>query len=269
MVEPEIKAVQPILAVASVPKALAYYQERLGAQNPWTWGDGPEHGGIQLGANRIQFSRNPPLAARAAGRELFFVVEGLYELFDRFQKQGANIVSDLDEKPWGMTEFMVADLDGYHLRFAGQPERVLPNRGTLPTDFEIVHRLPTPVEFETIKETIGWNWLNTDDVVAVLAETKFSVVAMGDGIAIGHARIIGDGLLFFYLEDVMVMPQYQNCGVGSAMVRALLEAIREQAAKSAFVTLFCTKQNQDYYRRFGFVGPEDGPVGMTLQISRL
>jgi len=38
------------------------------------------------------------------------------ELFERWTGTGANIIEAVEDKPWNLREFRVADLDGNHLR---------------------------------------------------------------------------------------------------------------------------------------------------------
>ena len=42
---------------------------------------------------------------------------------------------------------------------------------------------------------------------------------------IGYGRLIGDGICFVYIHDVMVLPEYQHKKIGTKIMNKLLEKI--------------------------------------------
>ena len=40
---------------------------------------------------------------------------------------------------------------------------------------------------------------------------------------IGVARVVGDGISIVFVQDILVLPEYQRQGVGSALMRAILK----------------------------------------------
>ena len=41
-------------------------------------------------------------------------------------ERGAKVIQEIENKPWGAREYVVEDLNGYHLRFAGPPSSEAP-----------------------------------------------------------------------------------------------------------------------------------------------
>lgn len=79
-----------------------------------------------------------------------------------------------------------------------------------------------------------------------------SLVAEIDGAVIGHVAVspvtISDGAVgWFGLGPISVLPACQRQGVGSALMRAALEALRELGAAGCVVV-----GEPAYYGRFGF-----------------
>ena len=69
-------------------------------------------------------------------------VDALYEIH---RVRGANIISPLEHKPWGIREYTVRDLNGYELRISG-PEKHEKPAGDVepfPEDVRIVLRVPS------------------------------------------------------------------------------------------------------------------------------
>jgi len=81
-----------------------------------------------------------------------------------------------------------------------------------------------------------------------------SLLAMHDDIVVGHVlfsrmRVEGDGkpLVAAVLAPVGVVPMWKSKGVGSALVKAGLAALKPQGVQLCFVVGHPT-----YYQRFGF-----------------
>jgi GNAT superfamily N-acetyltransferase len=90
-------------------------------------------------------------------------------------------------------------------------------------------------------------------------EASYAVVfARDDGRIVGSARLLSDGVCNAYLVDVWTMTGYRRVGVGSAMVRWLLDRVPGQ-----HVALF-TEHQESFYRSLGFA-PEE--VGMSTIVG--
>ncbi len=56
--------------------------------------------------------------------------------------------------------------------------------------------------------------MDEESIDTALKHSLFSVIASEDDIVIGSGRIVGDGGLYFYIQDLIVDPKYRNRGVG-------------------------------------------------------
>ena len=123
----------------------------------------------------------------------------------------------------------------------------------MPSYIEIVERLPTPDEHAALTKGVGWQSFH-EVLPAALAHSLFGVVALDTREAsrpvVAAARIVGDAAIFYYIQDVMVLPAYQNQRIGSAIMEKLLERIRTHAVKGAMVQLFTGKPG--FYERYCF-----------------
>ena len=72
--------------------------------------------------------------------------------------------------------------------------------------------------------------------------------AYADGRIIGFGRALSDGEYQSAIYDVVVLPEFQNRGVG----RSIMEALLEQLPKNAPVLIYAAPGKQDFYRKFGF-----------------
>jgi ribosomal protein S18 acetylase RimI-like enzyme len=92
---------------------------------------------------------------------------------------------------------------------------------------EICRRLPTVEEHAWLFERVGWPWYGEEATRRALAGSSFGVVAMRGDEIVGMGRMVGDGSVFFYMQDIVVDPDVQRLGIGGSLVSALLARARE------------------------------------------
>ena len=110
----------PEVPVSSVDKAAEYYVNVFGFS--WDWGnDEGGIGGISHGDCRM-FLTNPSFRAVHGPKSPVTIwlnlgsKQEVDELFERWKGTGANVVDAVEDKPWNLHEFRVADPDGNQLR---------------------------------------------------------------------------------------------------------------------------------------------------------
>jgi uncharacterized glyoxalase superfamily protein PhnB len=253
---PAIDALSPILAVPDVLAAVEYYTRVLGFDRDFLWQDPPTHGAVRRGKFQIQLSLNPELARRATGTEYFLFVTGVDEFHSSHVANGADIIFPIENKPWGLREYTVRDLNGYELRFAGpekfqRPEHAL---DSLAPNILIQQRLPTPDEHLSLTRSVNWT-PNPATIPIALKGSLHGVVAIdisdpGNPQTVGMLRIVGDGAQAFIIWDVVVNPSHQNQHIGSSMIETAVAWIRATAPPGAFVGLFTHKPG--FYETLGF-----------------
>ena len=95
--------------------------------------------------------------------------------------------------------------------------------------YRIEARPPTPEEYRRLCTAVGWEpVINFDAAEASLERSLFCCVALDGDEAVGMGRVVGDGAIYFYVQDVAVAPP------------------------QAFVGLFAAAGTEPFYRRFGF-----------------
>lgn len=259
---------EAIFAVRDVPAAVKYYRDVLGFECEWRWGEPPTFGGIRFGKIGIMFCLQPELAAKIEGHQHAFMLTGVDALHKKHAANGAEIVEPLESKPWGLREYTVRDLNGYWLRFgehsdphAGKSSEALDGSSHI----RIIERGLTLEEFTRLNHAVKWTqYTHFEAVPAALKNTIYAVVAMDGETAIGAARIIGDGSTF-YIQDVMVHPDYQRKRIGTAMMDKLMQYLQRHAPPLSFIGLFTGRNLGAFYERWGFQGPETYLYGMSVR----
>ncbi len=98
----------PILEVSDVARAIAYYREVLGLLPTWMWED--RVGGVSAAEGPIEIylsAADQPVPSRLA-----VFVDDADAAYAKYRAAGAEIVDELETKPWGLRGFTVRDPDG-------------------------------------------------------------------------------------------------------------------------------------------------------------
>jgi GNAT superfamily N-acetyltransferase len=136
------------------------------------------------------------------------------------------------------------------------------------TDFALVERTPTVTEYRELRRLVGLSAKTEEAAVAGLPNTLFAVVLEHEGVAMGMGRIIGDGGTAFQVTDIAVLPQHRGQGLGKRIVAALVDWLRANAPKSAYVSLIADGPARHLYAQYGFKPVEEhGSIGMYIWIT--
>lgn len=129
-------------------------------------------------------------------------------------------------------------------------------------DYKCLERLPTTEEHSFLWKAVGWGNVNTEMTSASLAHSVYGIVVTYEDKIIGMGRIVGDGHMYFYIQDVAVLPEFQNQGIGHTIIEHLLSYIRANCCTGAFVGLFASHGNDTFYERYGFQNHAPSMTGM-------
>ena len=106
---------RPILYVHSLDASQRYYRDKLGFHIDWTDGDPPDFGAVSRGDTQLFMCQK---CQGHAGGWVWVFTPDIDRLHDELVRRGATIKAPPEDKPWGVREMQVADLDGNVLRLA-------------------------------------------------------------------------------------------------------------------------------------------------------
>ena len=89
-------------------------------------------------------------------------------------------------------------------------------------------------DFIRLKLSAGFRERSVELVEKALDNNLYDVVAVTGGEVIGMGRLVGDGVMYWYLQEIVVLPEYQGNGIGTAIVNRLLEYITKHTEKGDF-----------------------------------
>ena len=109
-------------------------------------------------------------------------------------------------------------------------------------------RLNIPLIHEFLKETY-WAKGRTIDEVKVSIEHSFCFGVYKDGKQIGFARVVSDYVVFAYIMDVFILPDYRGKGYAKQTMKTINEAPEFQSCKTWMLK---TSDAHHLYQQYGF-----------------
>ena len=120
-------------------------------------------------------------------------------------------------------------------------------------------------EYKRLFEIVGWTSLMavSDETLRLAIDNSWQWVSVFDeGRLVGIGRLISDGALYALVCDMIVLPEYQNCGIGSSILKMLKDKCAEHNIQR--IWLFAAPGRSGFYIKSGFeVRPENAP-GMQM-----
>lgn len=112
----------------------------------------------------------------------------------------------------------------------------------------------TAESFAHLRDTAGWGNIPLLQAQKSVSNTPFSVVAVDGEKVVGMGRLVGDGSLIWYVQDLVILPEYQNQGIGTHIMERLLDFAVNTGLEDTTVTigLMAAKGKEGFYKKFGF-----------------
>ncbi len=132
--------------------------------------------------------------------------------------------------------------------------------------YELVDNVLSAEDFIRLKVATGFIDRPLQQVEKALKNGLFNVSAVCDGKVIGMGRLVGDGAMYWYLQEIIVLPEYQGKGIGKSIVNRLIEHIKSEAVPRTKIEIGLTavKGKEPFYEKFGF---SVCPTGMKKQME--
>lgn len=121
--------------------------------------------------------------------------------------------------------------------------------------------IPDKNEFYELYETTGWNarhQFSKNDLFKAINNSWYVISVYYNEKLIGFGRVISDGVYQTFIGDLIVHPNYQGKGIGSEVLKRLIDQCKENGMK--WIQLTCAQGKVEFYKKFGFEErPTDGP----------
>ncbi len=133
--------------------------------------------------------------------------------------------------------------------------------------WRLVERSPSVAEYTELVEAVGWRRREPAAIAIALARSDYALCAESGDRMIGCGRVIGDGGLHFYVTDMLVHPEFQGRGIGSAILKELCRFLSALPYENTLASVLPTKGLRQFYESQGFVAQKDHSPAMLQWIN--
>ncbi len=131
---------------------------------------------------------------------------------------------------------------------------------------KIEYNTLTAEEWAYLRASTPWTSQPKEIFTTAIENSILTVSAYYDDNIIGMGRMTGDNILSFFIQDIVVLPDYQNKGVGTLLVNSLLDYVYRHASSFAVVSLMASKERESFYEKIGFQKRDGRTKGMGMEL---
>lgn len=127
----------------------------------------------------------------------------------------------------------------------------------------VKNSFPKVEEFIKLFNSVGWE----RDKKRVKEHKKHSCFAVSlyiDNEIIGMGRVVGDGT-YFTIYDIVVDKNYQGFGIGSIIMREIVNWYKTIEDDDTFLYVNACKNSEPFYEKFGFRSRPNEDVGAGMK----
>ena len=129
----------------------------------------------------------------------------------------------------------------------------------------------TADNYRAFQQAMGWKPENYQVITKSLAHDLYDVVAMDGARIVGMGRLVGDAAIYWYIQDLFILTDYQHKGIGTQIVRRLIDHIKTNSLPNTqlVLSLMSAPGKEGFYEKLGFTRrphPSAG-AGMELEIT--
>ncbi|MEK6825654.1 MAG: GNAT family N-acetyltransferase [Nanoarchaeota archaeon] len=142
---------------------------------------------------------------------------------------------------------------------------------TLEQMITYTEKTPSLEEYKGLRDAVEWNLAERDisdeRAQESLDKAPYCVCAYDGKEIVGMVRLSGDLAMYGYIQDTIVLPEYQGKGVGKEMMRILMSKIKD---KKGYLLGTCpSKVSVQFYEKFGFKKRPENPNGfMYVEVGK-
>ena len=109
-------------------------------------------------------------------------------------------------------------------------------------------------DFIRLRIQTGFAEIPVDHARKALQNGLINVSAIYNGELVGMGRLVGDGAMYWYLQEIIILPQFQQKGIGSMIVNHLVDYAKANSMTGKFTTIggVSAKGKEPFYEKMGF-----------------
>lgn len=112
-------------------------------------------------------------------------------------------------------------------------------------------------EIINLYQSVGWtNYLESISVLEEAYANSLCVIGAYDNEKlVGIIRAVGDGQTIVFVQDIIVLPEYQRKGIGTKLLKAVMDKYHDVYQMELLTDN--TEKAKAFYRSVGFTASDD------------
>ena len=130
--------------------------------------------------------------------------------------------------------------------------------------YSVELKAPAQDEFANLRTQVKWQ--NPDDktLKASIENSLFWVIVYDTDKLIGTGRVVGDGAMYFYIQDIIVTPSYQKQGIGHLVMTHIENYLSSTSSNGATIALLSAHGKERFYTQYGYVKRDGDSLGFGM-----
>lgn len=130
--------------------------------------------------------------------------------------------------------------------------------------FQVNLNAPSAENYCSLRASVGWDATSVAQANTALKNSLFHITITENNTLVAMGRVIGDGTLFFYIQDVVVHPKLQGKGLGNIIMVHIEQYLAEHACVGATIGLFAAKGKESFYKTYGYKERNGKSLGLGM-----
>ena len=121
-------------------------------------------------------------------------------------------------------------------------------------EIRLVDNILHAEDFVRLRIQAGFVEIPVDHARKALQNGLINVSAIYNGELVGMGRLVGDGAMYWYLQEIIVLPQFQRKGIGTMIVNHLIDYAKANSITGKFTIIggVSAKGKEPFYKKMGF-----------------
>lgn len=138
------------------------------------------------------------------------------------------------------------------------------DNGMSPPEIFLEERPPMAEELSSLRAAVGWTNPELSIIESSINSSLFWVSIFQSDRLVACGRVIGDGSMYFYVQDVIVHPEFQKLGLGSKIMQSINGFLSSNCHSGSTVGLLAAKGKEDFYLKHGFALRNGKDLGLGM-----